>query len=231
MKTSTIQKISAREISVHFGAKKVIDRLNFEIPEGFSRVTSTSGGGKSVILRLLAGSLAPDSGELYLNDRNVSDFTFEEWSPYRLKIGYSFDFGGLLSNRTLFENLLLPLHYHNILEEEQAYSRVEELLMRFDLFYEKDLRPSEVTGSQRKAACVARSMIMHPEVLLLDEPTIGLNQPMKKALFEEVETQMRDSHLKFVIFCSDDPEMLKRFQHKEIHCRRLGSQSASGEAA
>lgn len=208
----TIDRIEVRDLHFSFGEKVIFEDLNVQLNPGFSHLTSGLGSGKSTLLKMLVGLLSPDQGKILYNDQDVSGFSFEEWASLRLRIGYSFDFGGLLNNRTLFENLLLPLHYHNALSYDEAILRVEELLEKFDLIKEKDLRPSEVTGSQKKAACVARSLVLHPEVLLLDDPTIGLKSATREALFSEVEEHMSKRNLKLVISASDDVELLDRFK-------------------
>lgn len=213
---AVIESIEVRDLSLSFGETSVFEGLNFKIPGGFSQLTSQLGSGKSSLLKLFAGLLRPTRGQILINDLDVSDFTFEEWARFRLRIGYSFDFGGLLNNRSLFDNLLLPLHYHNFLDYKEACAHVEELLVRFDLIKEKNLRPSEVTGSQKKAVCVARSLILNPEVLLLDDPTIGLKSSTKEALFAEVESHMENKNLKYVLSASDDPELLARFKGVSI---------------
>lgn len=214
-----MKSISAKSLSVDFGKGNILENLEFKISSGFSRITSSRGGGKSILLRVLSGVIAPTNGELFFDDLDVSKFTFEEWGNLRKKIGYSFDFGGLLSNRSLFDNLMLPLQYHRFLSEPEAFEKVEGLLGKFDLFSDRFSRPSEVTGSQRKAACVARSMVLDPEVLILDDPSTGLSPSVKKTLFEEIELAQKERALKFIIYSSDDSEVVSRFRGVEIDCR------------
>lgn len=214
-----MNNISAKALSVDFGKGKIFENLDFKITPGFSRITSSHGGGKSILLRVLSGIVPVVEGQLFFDDLEVSQFVFEDWASLRKKIGYSFDFGGLLSNRTLFDNLMLPLQYHQFLNELEAQNKVEELLQKFDLFSDRFARPSEVTGSQRKAACVARSMVLDPEVLILDDPSTGLNPFVKKTLFKEIEIAQKERGLKFVIYTSDDSEVTKRFGGYEVDCR------------
>lgn len=218
----SIQSIEARNLSFSYGLKPLISNLSFKISSPCTHITSAANGaGKSTLLKLLCGGLSPSSGDLLFNGTSVAGYSFEEWKTYRRSIGYSFDFGGLLSNRTLFENLALPLLYHNVMSNEEIEKKVDEYLLKFDLMDQKNLRPSEVSGSQRKATCVVRSILMDPEVLLLDDPTTGLKSSMKSALFEELERVMEFGKIRFLIFTSDDGDMSERFPAQQIICKNL----------
>ncbi|MAV91148.1 MAG: ABC transporter ATP-binding protein [Bdellovibrionaceae bacterium] len=213
-----IESIVAKNLTVQFGDLKVFENLNFEIQPGFNRIFTSVGRGKSVTLKLLAGSLMPNSGEIFYNGKDVTKFSFEEWSDIRLRLGYAFDFGGLLNNRTLLENLILPIHYHNFLDAEEAILKMNELLDCFGIVEDRNRRPSDVTGSQRKATCVARAMVLDPEVLLLDDPTTGLSDRAKEGFFHQVDEMFEKGSLKYVIYSSEDKSLISKFQGQSIDC-------------
>jgi phospholipid/cholesterol/gamma-HCH transport system ATP-binding protein len=216
-----VNKIIAQDINVQFDQELIISGLSFVIQPGITRITSRTGGGKSLVLKLISGLLEPSSGKIYFDDLDMTDLGFEDWTKQRRHMGYSFDFGGLLNNRSLFENLVLPLHYHQIYDLDKAKEVVNEWLQKFDLFNCAHLRPSQVTGSQRKAVCVVRSMVMSPKVLLLDDPTTGLKNSVRKVLMNELKNRMSQGELTHVIFTSDDEDFVQEFQEKsqEIQLR------------
>lgn len=117
----------------HEGHDATFSQTDFEFPTGqIVWLDSSEGGGKSTLLQLLGGLVIPQRGRYLINDQNVTEMSFEEFLPYRLAIGFSFDYGGLINNRTLFDNLMLPLMYHKLLSAEESKERVMGFIERFD---------------------------------------------------------------------------------------------------
>ncbi len=171
----------------------VFENINVELPTNeIVYLEGGVGGGRSMLLKMMAGLMMPAKGSIQINDLQLSEVSFEEFLPTRLKIGYSFEFGGLLNNRTIRENLLLPIQYHSLVTPEEAEKRVDEIIARFELKKVAHLRPSSTSGSQRKACIVARAFVMKPELILLDEPFAGLTSAaihyLKKFIIEEMQT-------------------------------------------
>lgn len=157
-----------------------------------------AGSGRSSILKMMAGLIRPSKGSVIINGLELSEMSFEEFLPIRLKIGYSFEFAGLLNNRTIRENLLLPILYHNTLSPKDAETRVTELCKLFELTKVAHLRPSAVAGSQRKACVVARAFALRPELVLLDEPFAGLSSSSIHYLKKFISEEMQKGTLKHV---------------------------------
>ncbi len=177
--------------------------VTFEMPcGGNTLVRGGSGVGKSALLKILAGLLAPKSGAYLIDGRDVREMAFEEFLPYRKRIGYGFDYGGLLANRTLWDNLMLPLQYHNELGLDAAEERVQELMGAFGLMAFRDRRPAAVSGAIRKAASIARAFVMRPSVLILDDPFVGLDRESIEAMFGLVKSHRESHGLEHVFFTS-----------------------------
>lgn len=190
--------------------------LSFELPMGrFVKIESHGGSGKSTLLRLMAALLDPASGSLFINEQNISEMSFEEFTPLRLQIGYSFDLGGLLNNRSLKENIALPLMYHNICSADEGKNRVEHMLKVFELESVANQRPSAVRGSDRKSTILARSLIMNPQVLLLDDPTTGLSLGVTERFIAEIQRQQKEQ-LHSVFVASEDQKLLSEFDVHRI---------------
>ena len=110
----------------------ILNNADFEFPTNENvLIQSVQGAGKSTLLQILGGLIVPQSGKFLINDDNVVDMSFEEFLPYRLMIGYTFDYGGLINNRTIYDNLMLPLLYHKLVDVEEANRRVMEVLKYF----------------------------------------------------------------------------------------------------
>jgi ABC-type transporter Mla maintaining outer membrane lipid asymmetry ATPase subunit MlaF len=175
------------------------------------------GGGRSTLLQILAGLQMPNHGIYEINGLNVMDMTFEEFLPYRLRIGYAFDLGGLISNRTLFDNMLLPLNYHELCSSEDAVKQVKDVFERFDLMRFKDLRPAHVSGSIRRITCLVRSMVMDPEILLLDDPTVGLSKQTQKIFTEYIQEKIKKGSLHTLFVSTYEETFISEFDHTDLY--------------
>jgi ABC-type transporter Mla maintaining outer membrane lipid asymmetry ATPase subunit MlaF len=210
---------SLRLEGVDFAYKNhpVFENLNFLFPLGQNfLVTGPAASGRSCLLKLLAAIVLPQKGSYWLNGVDVNTLSFEEFAPYRKMIGYSFDFGGLLANRTLAENLILPLLYHGDISVRDARARVESFLEIFHLSGHGDQRPAAVSGSVRKATVVARAMIAEPSLLLLDDPFVGINETQCEAIFSTIAEQKRNGKLQQVLFTSSEHRFSEQLEASRL---------------
>lgn len=198
--------------------EKLFADLTFDFPlDGVFWIQGATGSGKSTLLRLLAALQEPSSGRYFINRSDVAQMSFEELSPFRLRIGFGFENGGLISNRTIRQNLMLPLFYHRILSALESEARVNEYCRVFRLDGVKDSRPAQVSGGLRKACLVARSLILHPEMLVLDNPSAGLDKSTALGLVDAVQEHRKTKGLRHVFITSDDHEFMRNFDHRIIH--------------
>lgn len=205
MSSPRIQSLRAEKLNFGYEQNLILENAECLFPQHrVIRVHGASGSGKSSVLKMIVGLLQPQSGSFLINDQAMSEMSFEEFLPYRLQIGYSFDLGGLLNNRTLIENLALPLQYHKRFSGEEIEFRIRQMLKRFELERDQRQRPSAVSGGQRKAACVARALIHDPQVLVLDDPSTGLSPQAKGALLEWIHGALREEKLQYVVLTSED---------------------------
>lgn len=200
------------------GAKEtVFENITYNMPKARAVwIRSPGGRGKSTLLRLLAGLISPQTGHYFINGNDVSQMSFEEFLPYRLAMGYAFDFGGLINNKTLAENLLLPLQYHQLITPEEANERVDHALNLFALDQSKDSRPSAVPGSQRKMTIVIRAFINAPQVAFLDDPLTGLKEDNINDLLHYVEESFSMRGLRQIFFTSESPLLARHFKAEEL---------------
>lgn len=202
----------------HEGHDFILKQCDFEFPSNqIVWVKSPEGSGKSTLLQILAGLTLPTSGLYWMNEKNVTEMSFEEFLPYRLRIGYSFDYGGLLANRTIFDNLALPMLYHSLVPADIAKAHVQELIERFGLEKQATKRPADVPGRVRKLAILLRSLVLKPDLLLMDDPSVGLGQETVNALTQYLLELRDEGYLKHMFISSYDDKFMAELPHRLIH--------------
>lgn len=202
----------------HEGQDPVIQNVEFDFPVNeILWVKAEEGAGKSSLLQILGGLQIPQSGQYLINGQNVCEMSFEEFLPYRLEIGYSFDYGGLINNRTLFDNLMLPLLYHKVLSPGDAKLRVQEMFEKFDLAKFANERPAHVPGRVRKLTCLLRSLVMRPQMLLLDDPSVGLGQDSVYTFVDYVHQLRKEGYLKHIFISSYDEKFMSLMNYQIVH--------------
>lgn len=219
-----ITKLQFADLTFEVGAQgAILDDVNFDFPMNqIVWINGKGGSGKSTVLKLLAGLVQPQKGQYFINDMDVTDMSFEEFIPYRLRLGYAPDFGGLLSNRTLRENISLPVRYHKGDEYEEWRLWIDELIEGFGMGPYADQRPDAVTGAMRRAACVARALVLKPEVLLLDSPTAGLSRRQEKVLSDILVAGRENGWLKHIFMTSQNIEYIEHFNPMVVEIKDQG---------
>ena len=161
-----------------FGNRKILDDVSFEIREGEALcIMGRSGTGKSVTLKLMIGLLKPDSGRVCIHSEDIVHSSEEDLSRVRRHMGFLFQSAALLDSFTVGDNLAMPLRRLDKLKSPSEIKRaVDETLGRVGLDLDIAKMPSELSGGMRKRAGLARALILHPTLLLVDEPSSGLDR-------------------------------------------------------
>jgi ABC-type transporter Mla maintaining outer membrane lipid asymmetry ATPase subunit MlaF len=226
---------SLRFEHLHFsfeGQEALFENVDFDFPMAkIVWVKASTGAGRSTLLQLMAGLAVPEKGKYLINDQNVSEMSFEEFLPYRLQIGYGFDFGGLLHNKTLLENLTLPLVYHKICNEGEAQDRAHYYLSELGALKFANKKPSDIPGGMRKLACVIRAAITEPQVLLLDDPSVGIGQDTILKFFDLVSELRKKDKCRHIFISSFDEKLMHCLEHSEIFidCGQIYSEMTETE--
>jgi len=202
-----LNKIQIKNLGMAFESNAFIfEGLTQSLQEsGTWEFCSDQGLGKSLLLQVLGGITPPSHGKVYYNEMDVYGSDFQKILPLRLQIGYAFDLGGLLHNRTIFENLILPMQYHKLYNPSKRQEIVEVNLAKFQIAKYRDLRPSFVSGSVRKMTVLIRSLLLKPRFLILDDPFVGLSEFQKAALINEIESLRSASGFLSVILTDSVP--------------------------
>ncbi len=183
----------------------ILDNVSMSLPmRGVVHVTGPSGQGQSTFLKVLALLAEPTAGNIAINETIVSELTFEEFLPWRLEIGYTFENGGLLANRTLEENLLLPHLYHNLSDPDVIRGEIRDIAKRFKFDKLLERRPALVSGGLRKLITILRPVLLRPSLLIMDDPFSGLD-PETSRTMEKLVFELREkSEIETIFFTSRD---------------------------
>lgn len=219
MKREAIDSIELRNMCFHYREEEpVLQNVDFNFPAGEAIfLKGPMGSGKSTVMKILTGLLAPSSGDYLINGARVNEMSHREFDKYRLNIGYSFDSGGLINNKSLIENLLLPLNYHGFLENSERVDYVRDRLRIFKLQDQADIRPGNLTAGARKAASILKAFLLDPEVVLLNDPTVGLNSEHIIELLKLVREHQEKKNLKHVIISSDDVSFNQKLKGTTVY--------------
>jgi len=178
-------------VSIAFDEKVVLDDVSFELDRGETKMLlGVLGSGKSTILKMVIGLVRPDRGDIYLLGHHVNSMKEEELFDLRRQVGMVFQESALFDSLTVRENVAYRLIEENV-EPDEVERRVREALRFVELEHTIDQFPSELSGGMRRRVAIARAIISHPEVLLYDSPTAGLD-PVTSTTIIELLVKQRD---------------------------------------
>jgi phospholipid/cholesterol/gamma-HCH transport system ATP-binding protein len=173
-------------VGVRFGDNVVLDRISFTVPRGQTlAIIGESGCGKTVLLKVLVGLVAPTSGQVRFKGTNLHRLNDFELTRVRREMGFVFQQAALFDSMTIGQNVAFPLRQHTSLSDEETRMRVERGLYEVGLPRDvMDKYPAEISGGMRKRAGLARALILEPELVVYDEPTTGLDPIMSDVVNE-----------------------------------------------
>jgi phospholipid/cholesterol/gamma-HCH transport system ATP-binding protein len=201
--------LEAKGLWVSFESNTVLKGINLSVPQSqILGILGKSGVGKSVLLKCLAGIVHPDSGTINFAGHEVAAGYHPDRAEFRRRCSYLFQGNALLDSLTAFENVALPLEQNTALSDSEISVRVNEALARFELEKFKDYYPGQLSGGQQKRLALVRAGITKPEIVLLDEPTAGLDPIRRNAVFELIAWVQREIGFTAVLVTHDVSEAL-----------------------
>ena len=182
--------IQFENVSIAFEENQVLDGISFQLMHGETKaIFGVAGSGKSTILKLALGLLKPDSGRIVVLGEEVTGMTEDQLFELRRRVGIVFQESALFDSLTVRENVAFRLYEEGTVSEEQIEQRVREALSFVELENTVDMYPSELSGGMRRRVGIARTIITHPEVLLYDSPTGGLDPITSNTIIELIVKQ------------------------------------------
>lgn len=195
--------ISIRNLEKNYGQNNIFKNINFDIKKGeFITLLGPSGCGKSTLLRCIAGLNEIDSGAIFVSGKDIS-----KDSPKDRGIGMVFQNYALFPNMNVYDNIAFGLSIKKVSKAE-IDERVREMLELVQLEGKEKYFPSELSGGQKQRVAIARSIIMKPEILLLDEPLSALDAKVRKTLREEIRRIQRMLGITTIFVTHDQEEAL-----------------------
>jgi len=198
--------VELRDVQKSFAANHVLRGISLELERGTTlAVMGGSGSGKTVLLRIIAGLLRPDSGKVALFGTRIDRMREEAMLPLRRRTGFVFQGAALFDSLSVFENVAFPLREHTSLSLAEITDRVHRFLALVGMSGTDDLLPAELSGGMRKRVGIARALVMEPEVVFFDEPTAGLD-PTNARLVAELIAELRTGVCDTAIVVTHDVE-------------------------
>ncbi|HVD74767.1 MAG TPA: ABC transporter ATP-binding protein [Xanthobacteraceae bacterium] len=197
-------QLRLRQLTRAFGAAKAVDRVSLDVPAGaFVSLLGPSGSGKTTTLNLIAGFLAPDSGDILLDERSIADVP-----PHKRNIGMVFQSYSLFPHMTVAENVGFPLRMRTRLSRQDARRRIDEMLALVQLGHLGARYPRQLSGGQQQRVAMARALVSHPRLLLMDEPLGALDKKLREQMQVEIKRIHRSVGTTVIYVTHDQTEAL-----------------------
>jgi len=183
-----------RGVHKSFGTQHVLDGMNLTVVRGETlAVLGRSGTGKSVLLKLIIGLEKMDAGSICIQGQEIAGLGLNEMNRLRIKIGFLFQHAALYDSLTVAQNVAFPLERHLEMPGSERNDRVKELLSSVGMENDLNKMPSNISGGMQKRVGLARALALQPEILLLDEPTAGLD-PITAGEIDDLVLSLQEEH-------------------------------------
>ncbi|MEO5366175.1 MAG: ATP-binding cassette domain-containing protein [Magnetococcus sp. WYHC-3] len=194
--------------------RRVLDGIDLSIPRGrITALVGVSGGGKSVTLKHMIGLMRPDSGKIRVFGQCINRLPSRELNTLRRRFGVLFQGGALFDSMNVFDNVAFPLRETTTMSEADIAQHVQRRLKEVNLQGMEAKFPDELSGGMLKRAALARALVNEPEILLLDEPTAGLDPIIENAIHHLIAETWLRARYTMVFISHAVPEILNWCHH------------------
>ena len=187
--------VAVEDLHKSFGSQKVLNGISLTVSRGETlAVLGRSGTGKSVLLKLIIGLQQPDSGSVRIHGQDIAGLALDPLGEIRKKMGFLFQHAALYDSLTVEQNVAFPLQHHKQeMSRSEQGDRVKELLAEVGMEEDLDKMPADISGGMQKRVGLARALALEPDILLLDEPTAGLD-PISSAEIDDLVLKLQEEH-------------------------------------
>mgnify|MGYP002869324645 CR=1 FL=1 len=199
--------IQLTDIHKSFGSLEVLKGVNLHVNQGeIVAIVGRSGAGKTTLLQVIGTLIRPESGQVMIGGTDVFSLNERELAAFRNQhIGFIFQFHQLLPEFTAIENVMMPALIGGW-SRQAAQSRAHELLVALNLHEREDHKPNELSGGEKQRVAAARAMMMHPDIILADEPSGSLDEQNKREL-HQLLLDMREKFSQTMLIVTHDREL------------------------
>jgi phospholipid/cholesterol/gamma-HCH transport system ATP-binding protein len=194
-KDGSASVVEVEALHKSFGSQKVLNGISLTVKRGETlAVLGRSGTGKSVLLRLIIGLEKPDSGSVRIHGEDIAGLTLDQLGEIRKKMGFLFQHAALYDSLTVEQNVAFPLQHHKReMSKSEQLDRVNSLLTEVGMEAAVAKMPSDISGGMQKRVGLARALALEPDILLLDEPTAGLD-PISSGEIDDLVLKLQEEH-------------------------------------
>ena len=187
--------IALEDLRKSFGVQEVLRGISLSVRRGETlAVLGRSGTGKSVLLRLIIGLEEPNSGSVRIHEQDIAGLTLDQLGEIRKKMGFLFQHAALYDSLNVEQNVAFPLQHHKkTMSKSEQRDRVVALLAEVGMEGDLKKMPSDISGGMQKRVGLARALALEPDILLLDEPTAGLD-PISSAEIDDLILKLQKEH-------------------------------------
>ena len=187
--------VAVENLRKTFGSHNVLNGISLSVSRGETlAVLGRSGTGKSVLLRIIIGLETPDAGSVRIHGQDIAGLPLDRMGEIRKKMGFLFQHAALYDSLTVAGNVAFPLEHHRKeMPATERHERVERLLAEVGMEGGLDKMPSDISGGMQKRVGLARALALDPEILLLDEPTAGLD-PISSGEINDLILDLQREH-------------------------------------
>lgn len=196
--------LKIRQLKIAFGDKIVLNDLDLDVYEGETlAIIGPSGTGKSTIIKVLTGLLAPTGGSVIIDGQETKDYDEGQWDGLRSCMGVVFQYSALFDFLSVGENVAFGLRRHFKLSEEEIQARVATLLDLVGMPNTQSMLPAELSGGMKKRVALSRALAMEPRIVLYDEPTSGLDPVMTMTISRLIRKTQQQLGLTSILVTHD----------------------------